>query len=83
LPADLLAKLTPAERKLADGLKVQPHVREAILNHVSGYRAGVSGVYDQSTYEAEKKTALDRWANHLAAIVEARPSNVTPLRRGA
>lgn len=82
LPAELLVKLTPAERKLADGLKVQPHVREAILNHVSGYRPGVVGVYDQSTYEAEKKTALNRWAAHLLAIVESR-SNVTPFQRRA
>jgi integrase len=33
LPANLLAKLTPTERKLAEGLKVQPHTREAILSH--------------------------------------------------
>ena len=44
-----------AQRELADGLKVQPHVREAILNHVSGYRPGAVGVDDESTYEAEKK----------------------------
>jgi hypothetical protein len=83
LPAPLLAKLSPRDRKLAEGLKVQPHVREAILNHVSGYRAGVSGIYDRSTYEPEKRTALELWANHLAAIVEGSSSNVTPLRREA
>jgi integrase len=82
LPAHQLAKLSPRDKKLAEGLKVQPHVREAILNHVSGYRAGVSGVYDRSTYEREKRQALDLWAGHLLAIVEARESNIASIRRG-
>jgi integrase len=60
---------------------IQPHVVEATLNHVSGHKAGVAGVYNRSTYEAEKRTALDRWAAHLLAIVERKESNVAPLRR--
>jgi integrase len=83
LPAHLLEKLPPHDKKLAEGLRVQPHVREAILNHVSGYRAGVSGVYDRSTYEPEKRAALNLWADHLMAIVEDRKSNITPMRRPA
>ena len=78
LPADLLAQLSPADKKLAEGLKVAPHVREAILNHISGYRAGVSGVYDTSTYEDDKRKALNKWALRLMEIVEG--SNVTPMR---
>ena len=31
-------------------LGVQPHVIEAVLNHVSGHRAGVAGVYNRATY---------------------------------
>jgi hypothetical protein len=54
-----------------------------VLNHVSGFRAGVAGTYNRSTYAREKKTALDLWANRLMAIVEDRVSNVTPLRREA
>jgi integrase len=37
---------------------VQPHIIEAVLNHASGHRAGVAGVYNRATYEAEKATAL-------------------------
>jgi integrase len=62
-------------------LGAQPHIIEAVLNHVSGHKAGVAGIYNRSTYEAEKRTALDRWAEHVAAIVEGRESNVTPLKR--
>jgi integrase len=65
----------------ASKLGIQPHVIEAILNHVSGFRAGVAGIYNRNPYDAEKRTALATWADHLLAIVEGRTSNVTPLRR--
>jgi integrase len=63
-------------------LGVQPHVIEAILNHVSGHKAGVAGVYNRSTYGAEKKAALDLWASHLmVAVAQATGANVTALRK--
>ena len=65
----------------ASKLGIQPHVIEAILNHVSGFRAGVAGIYNRNPYDAEKRTALALWADHLFAIVEDQESNVTPLRR--
>lgn len=71
-------------RSVATGmadLGVQPHVIEAALNHVSGHKSGVAGIYNRSTYEREKRQALDLWAEHLTAIVEGRESNVMPLRR--
>ena len=64
-------------------LGVQPHIIEAALNHVSGHKAGVAGIYNRSSYEREKRQALDLWAEHLTATVEGRESNVTTLRRGA
>lgn len=83
LPAHELAKLKGRDREMASGLQVPPHVIEAILNHVSGHKAGVAGTYNRSTYEPEKRTALDRWAEHLLAIIDNRASNVMPLRREA
>ena len=47
-----------------------PHVIEAILNHVSGHKAGVAGVYNRATYAKEKREALDLWAAHVAALVK-------------
>jgi integrase len=64
----------------ASGLGIQPHIIEVILNHASGFRAGVAGIYNRHTYDAEKQTALGRWAEHLLAIVEGRESNVVSLR---
>jgi integrase len=65
----------------AAGIGIQPHIIEACLNHVSGHKGGVAGVYNKATYEPEKRTALDRWAEHLLTVVESRESNVSPLRR--
>jgi integrase len=61
-------------------LGVQPHVVEAVLNHVSGHKAGVAGVYNRAVYEREKKAALDLWAAHVLGLVEGRIPNVVPLR---
>jgi integrase len=62
-------------------LGVQPHIIEAILNHVSGHKSGVAGIYNRATYEAEKRAALTLWAEHILALAEGRQSKVTPLRR--
>ena len=60
---------------------IQPHVVEAVLNHVSGYRAGVAGVYNRSLYAAEKRDALVRWGSHVEALVSGQPAMVVPLKR--
>jgi integrase len=54
---------------MADRLGVLPHIVEAILNHASGHRAGVAGVYNRARYEAEMREALQRWADHVSALV--------------
>jgi len=70
-----------AATRMSD-LGVQPHIVEAVLNHVSGHKAGVAGIYNRSAYKAEKRAALDLWANHLAVIVaKATGANVTRLHR--
>jgi integrase len=46
-------------------LGVQPHIVEAVLNHVSGHKAGVAGVYNRAAYAEEKTAALDLWAKHV------------------
>ena len=56
--------------RMAD-LGVQPHVVEAILNHISGHKAGVAGVYNRSSYATEKRDALTLWSEHVMSLVEA------------
>ena len=53
---------------MADRLGVLPHIIEAVLNHVSGHRAGVAGVYNRAKYEGDMREALQRWADHVQAI---------------
>jgi integrase len=48
-------------------LGVLPHIIEAILNHVSGHRAGVAGIYNRARYAEEMRTALQRWADQITA----------------
>lgn len=43
-----------------------PHVVEAIVNHVSGHRGGVAGVYNKALYLSERMRALNLWAVHIA-----------------
>lgn len=60
-------------RSVATGmgnLGVQPHVIEALLNHVSGHKAGVAGTYNRSPYEREVRAALALWEDHVRTLVE-------------
>ena len=56
---------------------------EAVLNHVSGSRAGIVGVYQRHTWADEKRAALNAWGAHVAALVERREAarNVVSLAR--
>ena len=58
----------------------QPHVVEAIVNHVSGAKAGVAGVYNRAAYLTDKRRALDLWGGHFASLRQDRNDNVLPLR---
>lgn len=58
---------------------IAPHIVEAVLNHVSGARAGVAGTYNRAAYMPEKKAALERWAAHIEGLVSERAATVTPL----
>jgi integrase len=56
-------------------LGVMPHVIEAVLNHISGHRAGVAGIYNRAAYANEKRHALDLWASHVQDLVLGTSSN--------
>ena len=58
--------------RLSD-LGVLPHVVEAVLNHVSGHKAGVAGIYNRSSYAAEKSAALTLWGDHVRRLVQGTP----------
>jgi hypothetical protein len=49
-----------------------------VLNHVE---RGVTTIYDRYSYDEEKRTALNTWAEKLSNIVEGREGKVIPLAR--
>jgi integrase len=64
-------RLRDLRRTCATGmaeLGILPHIIEAILNHVSGHKAGVAGIYNRARYLDEMRSALERWAAHIAAL---------------
>jgi integrase len=80
IPAWTIHDLRRVASTSMNEIGIEPHIVEAILGHVSGTRGGIAGRYNYALYENQKATALSRWAEHVAAIVESRVSNVTPLR---
>ena len=77
-----------ARRTLATGLQrlgVRFEVTEAVLNHVSGSRSGIAGVYQRHGWGPEKRAALDAWGTHIEGLLNPAEStgNVVPLRRDA
>ena len=67
-----------AATHMAEG-HVAPHVVEQILNHQSGSKRGIAGIYNRAVYAAEVRSALARWAETLLAAVENRPARVVSL----
>jgi integrase len=64
-------------------LGIAPHIVEAVLNHVSGARAGVAGTYNRAAYASGKKAALERWAAHVEGLIKGRPASVVTLHHRA
>ena len=58
------------------GLRFPPHVVEAVLNHRSGTRRGVAGVYNRFDYADEKRAALEAWGNYVTRLAEGGADNV-------
>ncbi|MGH7226100.1 MAG: site-specific integrase, partial [Gemmataceae bacterium] len=60
-----------------------PHVCDRLLNHVTGSIQGVAAVYQRQEFLAERKTALDAWAEYLLVVAELRQpgTNVVALLR--
>jgi integrase len=53
----------------------------AVLNHISGSRAGITGIYQRHTWSQEKRSAVTLWAEHVAAILrgESAVTNVIEI----
>jgi len=63
-----------------DKLGVPPHIVEACLGHVSGFKSGVSGVYNKATYLDERRRALEKWAAFLEGIIAGKQPTAKVVR---
>jgi integrase len=70
-------------RTVATGLQrlgIRLEVTESVLNHVSGTRGGIAGVYQRHDWAEEKAHALGGWADHVERIVAGAPvATVVPM----
>lgn len=57
---------TGATNLQALGIPIE--VTEAVLNHISGTRAGIAGIYNRYKYEPEKRAALAAWGQRLGEL---------------
>lgn len=67
-------RLHDLRRTVATGfqrLGVRFEVTEAVLNHVSGSRAGVAAIYQRHDWKPEKRAALTAWNDHLKKAIAA------------
>jgi integrase len=62
-------------------LGTAPHVVEQVLNHQSGHRAGVVGIYNRSTYANEVQAAMALWSDHVRTLVEGGERKVITMHR--
>jgi integrase len=49
---------------------IPPHIVEACLNHVSGAKGGVAGIYNRAAYAPEKTAAFESWARFILLILD-------------
>jgi integrase len=63
-------------------LGIRLPVIEKCLNHASGSFRGIVGVYQRHDFAAEKRDALQRWADHVEAVVKGGPVGKVIKLRG-
>jgi integrase len=77
---DLRRTFATAQQKLGTRFEVC----EALLNHISGSKSGVAGVYQRHDWAAEKRSAMEAWGRHLSGLIEGRDAsagNVVQMSR--
>jgi integrase len=56
-----------------------PHIIEAMLNHQSGTKGGIAGIYNRASHERGKRQLADRYGELITALVEDGESSVLNL----
>jgi integrase len=56
-------------------LGIRPDVIELAVNHVSGLRAGIAGIYNRSQLLPERKDAMELWSNHIERLMTGKSAS--------
>lgn len=62
-------------------LGIRPDVIELCVNHVSGTRGGIAGIYNRSELMPERRAAIERWCAHIDGLVTGKGGKVVSLRK--
>jgi hypothetical protein len=59
---------------------IAPHIVSAVLNHLTGFKTGMSRTYNKTSFPALKREAVQRWADHVDFILTGQTASVHTLR---
>ena len=79
MPAWVIHDIRRTVRTRLASLRISDLVAEMVIGHG---RKGIQRVYDQHTYEAEMREALELWSARLRDIVTPPPENVVQFAKG-
>ena len=60
-------------------LGITPHVIEAVVNHITGHKGGVAGIYNRAAYAPEKRAALGRDRPGVRALCKTSQQHHEPF----
>jgi integrase len=79
-------RLHDIRRSVATGMAdigIAPHIIETILNHKSGHKSGVAGIYNRARYYHEVTIAMQRWSDHIIAVITGAKPKVLAFEQRA
>jgi integrase len=65
MPAWRLHDLRRTAATMMAEIGVLPHIVEAVLNHISGHKGGIAGVYNRARYADEMRAALQKYGDWI------------------
>ena len=63
-----------------DQLGVPPHIAEACLGHIAGFKSGVAATYNRASYLDERRRALEKWRAYLDEVVSGKRASAKVVR---
>jgi hypothetical protein len=79
-------QLRDIRRSVATGMAdidVPPHIVEVILNHISGHKGGIAGIYNRARCEIAVFNAMMKWSDHVRSLVEGTERKVLVFEQRA